>query len=299
MTDQQTHTIYLPVIINTAPPAFGVQIDGPLTIPVVQDRIYHTSVRWMEPGWWIPDTVSAVDPNPLVIGTKTTPEPYRLYPDRMGSEPKPEHYQDYVDFVVGLVDRYHPYAVEVWNEPDCPTYSVPADNQYWYGAWVTDEDYYASGQRYGNLLSMVYQVLQPLGVQVLGGALQNGHVVQGREFLRGMLETGQCDYVSFHVYPYIDQDYKRVVYDAIDSIMSVAGDKPLFVTETALLTRGNTEDLDTPEFQIAQAEYLCWMKNYMAWGGVPWLWYAGDNTWQNCGLKRRDELMPVWDVWSA
>lgn len=298
MLESETEKLYMPLIVNTAPPMYGVQVDGPLTIPVVQHRIYHMPARWMEDEQWLPDIASAVDPNPLIIGTRTCPEQYRLYPDRMGSEPSPEYYSAYVDWLVGLCERYHPYAVEVWNEPDCPLYTVPADQQWYYGAWVTQEDYFAAGRRYGALLGMAYEALRPMGVQVLGGALMNGAVVQGQWFLRGMLETGQCDYVSFHVYPYYGDDYRAVVESAFESVRSVSGDMPLFITETALLTHGNTEDLDTPMFRAAQVDYLKWIRDYCAWSGIPWLWYAGDNTWQNCGLKRRGEFMPVWNAWS-
>jgi hypothetical protein len=292
MTD--LHTLYLPVVLNTAPPAYGVQIDGPLTIPVTQHRIYHTPVRWMEPGAWIPDTVSAVDPNPLIIGTRTCPEQYRLYPDRMGSPPKPEYYEKYVEFVVDLYERYHPWGIEVWNEPDCPTYSVPPENQWFYGAWVNNEDYYQAGRDYGELLAMVYSVLSGTGCQILGGALQNGHVVQGREFLRGMLETGLCDYVSTHIYPFYGDNFKQIVEQALQSVQSMT-DKPLFISETALLTKGE----DTEAFKIAQAYYLSWLREYMAWDGTPWLWYSHESSWYSCGLYRDDKPTPVYDVWKG
>lgn len=295
MTLPETYTVFLPVIMNTTPPSYGVQLSGALTIPIVQNRIYHVSVAWQEPQPWIPDAASAIDPNPLILGTRTCPPEYRLFPDRMGSPPKPEHNPRIVEMVRSLVERYHPWGFEFWREPDCPVYSVPPENQYWYGAWVVNEDYYAAGRAYGDLLSMIYPVLKSTGCKVLGGALQNGHLVQGREFLRGMLETGRCDFVSFHVYPFFGEDYKKVVEQAVQSVRSMTY-LPLFVTETALLTRGE----DTPEFQAAQVDYYHWQRDYFGQIGIPSLWYSGDdNGWYKCGFKRNGKLMPVYYAWRA
>ena len=295
MTDLETYSVFLPTVMNTAPPTSGVQVDGPLTIPVEPNRLYQSPARWMQVDDWLGDNIAAFQPSPVIIGTKTCPEQYRLYTDRMGSEPRPEYYPDYADFVKQLALNYQPWAIEVWNEPDCPTYSVPADVQYWYGAWVTDEDYYAAGRRYGNLLSCVYPVLHSTGCQVIGGALQNAHLIQGQEFLRGMLETGQCDYVSFHLYHHFNgPDYKESSQAVVDQLREKT-DKPLIITEMALLTNGE----DTPEFQAAQVEHLVWHKEWAAEIGIPLIYYSSDNTWGKCGLKRRGKLMPVYYAWRA
>ena len=295
MTD--LHTLYLPIVMNTAPPQYGVNIDGPVgDFPIEPNRIYQTPARWMGVDDWLHGNLSAFGYNPFIIGTHTCPEIYRMYPDRMGSEPRPECYEDFAMFVEAL-SWHDPWAIEIWREPDCPTYSVKPEVQYWYGAWVTDEDYYAAGKRYGNLLSCVYPVLSSTGCLTIGGALQNPHLIQGQEFLRGMLETGECDYVSIHLYSHYNTDYKSQVEKTLHDIALLA-DRPLIVTETALLT---TEGLayDTPEFQAAQAEYLAWFRPMMIEAGIPWLWYASDNTWRNCGLKRRSSFMPVYDEWKG
>ena len=277
MTDTDTHTLFLPTVMNTALPAYGVNIDGPVgDFPIKPDCIYQSQAPWIGVPDWLADNIQAFEPNPFIIGTHTCPEEYRLYPDRMGSEPKPEYYQKFADFTLGLSVGLGPWAIEVWREPDCPTYSVPPENQYWYGAWVTDEDYYAAGKRYGNLLSVVYPVLSGTGCLTIGGALQNPHLIQGQEFLRGMLETGECDYISIHLYSYFGEDYQSKTEQTLHDVMLLT-DRPLIITETALLTTDGIA-YDTPEFQAAQAEYLAWFKTSMAWAGIPWLWYAGDNT---------------------
>ena len=105
MTDYwDVHTTFLPLIVNTTINShkLGVQVDGNIYGTeqyIVGGRCYQSPYRWAAPDPWLSYNINIyrASANPYIIGTKTCPEAYRLWPDRPGSPPKPEHYIDYAD----------------------------------------------------------------------------------------------------------------------------------------------------------------------------------------------------------
>ena len=75
MTLPATYTAYLPIVINNPQPFAGVQVDSPITIPVIPNRIYHVPARWMGLDAWFDANMQAVAGERVIIGTRTTPHP--------------------------------------------------------------------------------------------------------------------------------------------------------------------------------------------------------------------------------
>jgi len=285
------YKLYLP-FIGTKEADFGTQVDGKCTIKIIDKKIYQTPDRWGETNSWFASNITLFGNNPFIVGMRGCPVEYRLWEDKVGSPPREDCYQHFTDHACNLVDTYNIPILEICNEPNVEN-TLPNPEQYWFGAWVENGDYYGAGRRYGDLLSACYPSLHAKGVKVLGGAL-NGEATS-IPFLQGMLETGKCDYVSFHCYTYQGTDFVQEATEKINRIRNFT-DKPLFITEVALIS---PEGLvyDTEVFRALQVEFFIWLKKYLKVLGIPFLWYSSDNTWRNCGLWRRGEPMPIWFEW--
>lgn len=292
---------YLPLISKPYLPEFGVQIDGPLTIPIKGYRLYHTNIRIANPEPWYLANIEAFEHNPYILDFKVIPQDWRIWPGRPGSPPKPEYYDDYIFFILETIAKIdghalpRPWGIEIFNEPAVENYLGSADNpkyetQIWYGAWVENGDYRKAGLLYGDVLATVYPSIHALGINVLGGVLVDGSDNQ-LSFLSALLETGQLDYVSFHSYVHFNTSFDTTLQN-IERIKSVTS-KPLIMTETSVIM-GYDEAPDSPELQQQQVDYLRWLRRNV---DFPWLWYSQNGSWRQCGLTRNGYIAPVYYEW--
>lgn len=305
--------LYFPIIqVNQDfPYMLGAQQEGRLRDAerwFVPNKVYQWSVRWsnVETTQGVYEWPAEYDDNakflhergyPFIIGIKATPEWARLWPGYAASPPAPEYYFAYGAFVQAVIDRYHPIAVEIYNEPDVHITSVhPHDAGY--GAWVGDgESYYQGGQRYGGMIDAIIDSIH--GAKVLIGALLSHS--RSPEFLQGMLDAGaRADALSFHSYTsYTLQDcwFDRIF--EYETAYRKLTNLPLVVTETGLLTRGNDLAEATPEFLAMQAEYLQYIIERLEGSSIQLVnWYTLEgNGWRNSDLVLGSKARPVYDIW--
>lgn len=171
-------------------------------------------------------------------------------------------------------------------------------------------DPYHGGEYYGKMLKVVYPTMKeanPLARVVLGGLLlgcdpreeqggcQNADLASKWNFFEGVIkEAGNSfDVVAFHAYVeyadgvnpvYQEKDFTRnywaanggVINGKIDYLRDVMQeygyDKPIMVTENALLSRAATKPAN---FENAKADYLVWTyANTWSQGITANIWYT-------------------------
>ncbi len=112
---------------------------------------------------------------------------------------------------------------ELWNEPDIqPIDSVNDPDQPWGGCWGDTSDAYFGGQKYGEMLKVVYPLIKTKdpNAQVMVGGLNldcdprfsppaGKTDCNSSKFLEGILVAGagnSFDGVAFHAYDYVHKD---------------------------------------------------------------------------------------------
>lgn len=288
---QEPINLYFPVVLNQEFPEIGVQVDGSWVTQelIAQGRIYQSPAHWTEieaekgvynyPEW-LDRNVEWFGKNPIIIGAKTVPTWARLWPEFQGSPPKDEAFPDYANFLISICNRYHPWGIEMFNEPDVGPEDVPSAIQYYFGAWVLDEDFYGAGFRYGRMTTVVYPLVkeQCPDVQLIAGALA-GNEIQSSWFLRGMLDAGlKTDYISFHKYVYGISGFPSVF--TFSKIIKELTDLPQIVSETNLIS-----STGGPEHEALKAEYITYLRENLPDPDITTiLIYGICNTWMNSAL---------------
>lgn len=186
------------------------------------------------------DTVKAKG-HKIILNIKNCPKPYRKYTDYICSQPKKAYYINFINFANQAIKYYKADYVELWNEPDVAKEAVTPSWPY-FGCWGLD------GSDYANFVNTVYPYIKKSNsnVQVLAGALMN----DSPSYLQ-YLSRARFDILSFHSYVYHGFPFSRT----IDKIKKFSGmiRKPMIMTETSLLTKGN--QLDTL-FRVEQGKYF-------------------------------------------
>jgi hypothetical protein len=299
-----THHVYLPIVSSShfAPCILGAQIEGAVEGVgqwIIKDRIYHWPVYWCEVekerGEYIwPEVYDtnarALAEYPIIITIKRTP-PWAQKWDDVASPPDEKYYPNLRNFIRATSDRYHPWAIEFYNEPDCVRGQGYAPM---YGAWVDiNETWWQGGTRYGEACKAMY----PLPVKMLGGALMMND--DSLEFLDGALAAGmQADALSFHCYLHSREEFDRPF--ELASQLRVRSSLPLMITETSVLSHTNDKDEATEEFEQMQADYLSHAIAGMGWNELEYIgWYTlANNNWCNSDLQRGDDPTPAYRVWA-
>ena len=198
--------IYFPLVTNYTPPPpvtcpIGAQVEGSAAAIqqwVVDGRPYLWPLRWAEcevtKGVYTFPAKAADNHRLLggkqIIGTKTCPTWARLWPEWLCSPPTAEHYNDYARWLCHIIATYHPWGIEVMNEPDCrPKDSAPEQFGCWYDYRI---GWYNSGVRYGGFTKAVYEYVKARypETNLLVGALMNVNESETFEFLRGAIAGG-------------------------------------------------------------------------------------------------------------
>ena len=308
--------IYLPIVNASgfAPYALGAQQEGGLTNFsqwCVPKRVYHYPIYWQRveairgtyKGWWAYDKnaelINSIE-CPQIITVKASPDWAKAWV-HPGSPPAPEYYADYAKFCQFVIDRYHPFALELWNEPDMERDAIVEPDNNYYGAWVdSGETFYQGGQRYGECMKMVTE--QVTGSKILIGALTSHS--KSIEFMQGAWDAGLTgDALSYHCYiryPH-SESFNRIF--TLADWYRKATDLPLLCTETSMLAQGDTPDYATPEFLQMQADYLRYILDHMEGSEVElveWFMLGREpNSWANSELIRFGGTTPVYDVWKG
>lgn len=278
--------IFLPVVVSPGP-RFGCQVDDDIAGfegRIVPGRLYQTPARWAGIDPWLGRNVAAFGDNPFIIGTKTCPLEYRLWPDFLGSPPQSQYYGEFGEWASTISREYHPWGIEIWNEPDVPRqFSVPE----YFGSWVDEDDFYLAGRAYGLFCAAVYEQIHATGAQVIAGALLGGE--SSLVFAAGMMDGGlRCDYVSYHKYLGMGDPFDTgfVFADRLREIVNV----PLIWNETNILGDGS------PTHQAKQAEYVKYLRERCGWEGVAGvLIYSFHNwMWENAALIIDGDLTPAY-----
>jgi hypothetical protein len=301
----QTYNTYLPVIISQGSPLpLGCQIEGHVGNRakwIVPDRQYQISVKWRdvetnkgERDWSGYDLdFEALSGQRVTVGVKCVPEWARLWPGYVGSPPLAHYYTELAMFIVTLIERYHPDAIELFNEPD-----VDRDAAKWaeefFGAWVINNDFYRAGKLYGQCLNTVYSMVHeayPV-VRIIAGALMSH--ADSLKFLDGAIDGGlKCDAISFHKYISMGGSFSAAFEFALDVANRI--NKPVVLSETSVLAQ-----LDSDELMYAQADYLRYLReNYRDSCIDVVQWYSlASNDWMNSDLIHGGQLTPAYEVFT-
>ncbi len=189
-----------------------------------------------------------------------------------------------------VVGRYAPLGVrdyEIWNEPNV---CVPG-----FCTWSPGPN----SSEYVELLKVAYRACKTVdvGVNVIGGATSPADEPETREkipgtvFISRVFQLGGRDYmdaVSFHLYPFGRTPEQAMDYEC-ERILSLVGDKPIWITETGYPSVHTSED--------DQANFIA--RIYLLGRSIPQLrrifWYdlqddCGDpaNAECRCGILRED-----------
>jgi len=208
------------------------------------------------------------DESKLILGTRASPIWVRKHPDFTCSQPTPEFYKDYANFIISAIDRYHPWAIELWNEPEVQK-GVFEDNWFYMGCWD-------SGREYAEMTKVVYPIIKekhPETLVMIGALLMEDY-----EWIEEMFaENPSGDTVSYHAYDYYFGETGNAKKNAL--WLYEHTDKPLFLSETALLDMSLECSAD---FQVAKREYLDSLyKSIQDIGIIGFTWYTiGGNLWR-------------------
>jgi hypothetical protein len=294
------HSVYLPLVANTPRPSrVGVQIDGKAINQVqwvglnsfVVYRLYWSDEYQPERGaiTWparVDADMQALGTRRVILNIKNAPTWARHYLPAECSGPS--IVDDYVAFVHAACQRYHPWMVSVWNEPE-----VSAEE-----AHAAGIDHYLGGfgldraQIYGALVAAVYDAVHPLGVLVVAGELLLPDVSFWSQARQNCL--GRYDYVAYHAYSESLTTWGEVSRKA--GQLRMLGDDRLICTETNYLWHSDGTRAET--FDQDQANYLRWLFENFDGLGVDHLGiYAMRSGWRGADLIDGGQPKPAHDVY--
>jgi hypothetical protein len=299
---------YLPIIrYQKRPNIIGVQIEGrvknnyqllaPKSAVVEQIRWYECEDNqgFISFPDYLYEDYEYIKGRKLLINVKNAPEYMRVIPDKICSYIYPEYYEEYAYFLLEIIDTFHPFGIEIWNEPDTPPEILPPGHDYYYGGWNNQDEPYKAGKRYGEFLDTVYQTVKDAHPEVLlfAGALSMHGLTD--KFLDGFTARGEYDVISYHAYPYYKDTngvYNKIAEHA-QAIRKYDPAAELAVTETSLLYWGDS----TPpaDFEAKQADYFSDSIDFCRLQEINYLWwYDINNTWRHCGLTEGGKKKAAW-----
>ena len=191
---------------------------------------------------------------PHRITVKMTPEWARIDERKefACSPPKREYWENFVWFIVEVLHRYRPSAIEIWNEPDVdPTIMIKSHTDF-YGGWG------GMSREYAEFVEYIYNYLKPVwfpSITIMGGALMLDGEDQW-QFATDLIEYGKFDVLSFHAYPGFCAENYDVPLEKADRLTQIYKDlgkkrPPFWLSETSY----RTPDL-CDGFYEQQAQYL-------------------------------------------
>lgn len=224
--------------------------------------------------------VQRVSGQRLIISVKGTP----AWARDGGLEceaPKPAYYAAFGKFVRSAAERYQPFGIEIWNEPDAK-HSDPKMARF-YGC-------IGSGAIYTEMVKVAYEGLRGTGVQTIAGALLGSPKFWLEATRSGI--NGWSDAISFHAYPMWPEPDLYLAFRQAWWIRMYSPNLPIYLTETSIICDASCGS----EFLTAQANYLRYLNAQARNHGIELvLWYSlANNGWRNSDLVWMDIRRPVW-----
>ncbi len=212
---------------------------------------------------------------PLILIVRNTPFWYSS--GKKCSPPAYDYFSKYIDFVARVIDRYRPWGIEIWNEPEAQT---SGDLDRLMGCFPFTE---RGGFYYADLVKSVWYNLKYRyrDTKFIAGAML---VNADEAFWVGAYERqlrGHVDYISFHSYARYEADDSRLLEQKIKLIRGYYPDEPLILSETSLLGK-----IDTVDFQEKQANYFKYVVGIAEANNIPVvIWFTlCCNQWENRDL---------------
>jgi hypothetical protein len=284
------------------PLPLGCQIEGRVAGReqwIVPARQYQIAVKWRDVetvkgvyDWFTYDPdFQALSRQRVTVGIKIVPEWARLWPGYVASPPKPECYHDLARFILALIDRYRPDAIELFNEPD-----VGRDEARWaeeyFGAWCVGTGFASGGMKYGQCLKAIYPIVHEAypSVRIIACALI-GAIPSSIEFYKGAMSAGMLsDAVSFHKYIGVGGNF-----NAAFEFAALIGAKTI-LSETSVTAKEDSDLLKTE-----QADYLRYLLDNVERSSIETIqWYSlANNGWACADLVRSNIQTPAYTVWKG
>lgn len=294
--------IFFPVIMRGKPPplSLGAQIEGHIGSKakwIIPNRQYQIAIKWRDVeqnkgqrDWSGYDLdFEALAGKCVTVGVKCVPEWARLWLGYVGSPPIAYYYPELAKFIMAVIERYRPDAIELFNEPD-----TDRDEARWaeefFGAWCIDRDFYRGGYLYGQMTDTVYSMVHEAypNVRIIAGALMMH--TKSLNFLDGAIAGGlQCDAISFHKYLSPGGDFNTVFRLSMEIRNRI--NKPIVLSETSIM--GSDQ-------QQAAADYLGYLIANREQSCIDVIqWYTlADNEWSQDLIVNRKPT-PAYEVWKG
>lgn len=244
--------------------------------------------------WNLDENVEAAKDHEIIFSIRNSPE-WARDGSKECEPPRPSNYQDFVFFVLDLLDHYSDYdvhGIEIWNEPDVDA-EVVGSNAHYYGCFGNSEE---GGQRYADLVNVVYDAVKDHNpaVKVAAGALLLGRTPS--VFWEAAEAVGiKYDVISFHSYPAYQENNFKMTFDKANYLRTFS-DKPLWLTETSVLSHTESDGHDREH-----ADYL----KYILAGALDHqiemvINYAlAGNGWMNTDLiGPGGRKKPAWEIYN-
>jgi hypothetical protein len=229
--------------------------------------------------------------NKLLITVKNCPSWARNGLGLECNAPASEHINSYGSFVKKVADRYRPYAIEIWNEPD-NIHNDPLMAEY-YGSIPNVNDYL-------QLVKSAYLSINPSISKDHPLILAGASVNITASYAQAVISSPYYDGISFHDYSYFRRGEARSDWSILAqnvNFVHVRTPKPIWVTETALLLWQG--DMDDDLFKHDQMDYFHFVKDNNA-GAFAVIWYALVNSnWKSNDLVRNGIKTPAYSVYEV
>lgn len=283
--------IYLPIIISDRT-SLGVHMESDQTEYLAPNSWIRLWVKWDEIEashsnyiWSQDELITKLAGHPLLLNIKNSPVWAQTFSACCSM---PADFNAYCNFVLAIIERYHPQGIEIWNEPDVSPNAMTPDLYPYMGCWGDDK---IAGQKYAALLSIIYPAVKAQfpNVLVFGGAL----VQPKGQFWTGAIQAGinnYLDVVSYH--QYVGGSFTPPI-DIAKMLSPLSPGKPLALTETSYLY-----DVRTVKADQMQAEYLNYLLSSAKGAGIDYIfWYTlAKNYWRHSDLVE-EMPKPAWDVY--
>lgn len=307
---EKKSTINLPIVYNHYPKvALGaylevIRANEPRLQWAKPNGIIGTGINFSVINWEQLDMVyTQLEEQNLryTIQIKFVPPTWRVYPEKECSPPKPEYYDDFARLVIEVLDRYDPYLISIWNEPEPTPKELPPGWDHYIGCWGDLEKEYFGGEDYGKFLAYIYPIIKNAhpDITIAGGELVFSlYNERDKQFAKGLVKYGMFDEFAFHSYPswpYPSYDYPFMQAEFARTLT----DKPLQLSETSYACDDAYYDCSDPAFLEAQAKYLEHiLDGALAERIVLIRWYTlANNGWRNTDLVYRNIPKPAYYIY--
>jgi len=308
---EEKFTVNLPIVYNRYPKVVlaayleGIRKDDPDFKFAKPGGIIGTYITFSDLSWDRPDmAIGEIEKHGLqyTIQIKNAPVEWRVYPDKECSPPKPEYYTAYAQRVIEVLDRYDPYTISIWNEPEPAPEELGNGMDYYIGCWGDLNAEYFGGEEFGKFMAHIYPIIKEAhpNMTIVGGELMfSMYNDRHKKFATGFAKYGMFDRFSFHAYPgwpssgltsypFIQANFARTLTD-----------KPLELSETSYSCEDAWYDCSNPAVEKEQAVYLKNLLEKAYDNEIVFIrWYTlANNGWRNTDLVWKSVPKPAWYIY--